>query len=94
VKRLARAKKAGLAKARDYHPIEAPLNSPIGFITAFFAVVTGFALIWHIWWMAAAGVFGAFVTLLVFAFRDVEEFEIPAEMIAQFDRTHPQEVAL
>ena len=27
----------------------------------FFAVVTGFALIWHIWWMAALGLLGAFV---------------------------------
>ena len=39
-------------------------------------VVTGFALIWHIWWMAVLGLFGAFVTLLVFAFRDEEEIEI------------------
>jgi cytochrome o ubiquinol oxidase subunit 1 len=71
-----------------------PKNSETGFVTAFFAVVTGFALIWHIWWMAALGVFGAFVTLLVFAFREHEEFEIPAEKLAQFDRRHPVEVAL
>ena len=63
-----------------------PQNSATGFITAFFAVVTGFALIWHIWWMAALGLVGAFVTLLVFAFRDVEEVEVPARQIAQLDR--------
>jgi cytochrome o ubiquinol oxidase subunit 1 len=63
-----------------------PENSSTGFITAFFAVVTGFALIWHIWWMAILGVFGAFVTLLVFAFRDSDEFEVPAATIAEFDR--------
>ena len=33
-------------------PMEMPRNSPIGFVIAFFASVTGFALIWHIWWMA------------------------------------------
>jgi cytochrome o ubiquinol oxidase subunit 1 len=71
-----------------------PKNSPTGFITAFFAVVTGFALIWHIWWMAALGVFGAFVTLVVFAFRDEDEVEIPAEQIARFDRAHPVEAAV
>ena len=43
------------APAREYEPIEMPKNSAIGFVTAFFAVVTGFALIWHIWWMAALG---------------------------------------
>jgi cytochrome o ubiquinol oxidase subunit 1 len=94
MKKLARAKKDEPAKARDYRPIEVPLNSPIGFVTAFFAVVTGFALIWHIWWMAALGALGAFATLLIFAFRNEEEFEVSAETIAQFDRTHPQEVAL
>jgi cytochrome o ubiquinol oxidase subunit 1 len=94
VKKLALAKKVEPMKARNYQPIEVPLNSPIGFVTAFFAVVTGFALIWHIWWMAALGALGALATLLVFAFRNEEEFEVSAETIAQFDRTHPQEVAL
>jgi cytochrome o ubiquinol oxidase subunit 1 len=70
-----------------------PKNTATGFVTAFFAVVTGFALIWHIWWMAALGVLGAFVTFLVFAFREEEEIEIPAETIARFDRAHPAEVA-
>jgi cytochrome o ubiquinol oxidase subunit 1 len=88
------AKQEQPAQSRDYKPIEMPKNSPTGFITAFFAVVTGFALIWHIWWMAALGVLGAFVTLVVFAFRDEDEVEIPAEQIAQFDRAHPVEVAV
>jgi cytochrome o ubiquinol oxidase subunit 1 len=79
--------------APEYQPIEMPKNSPTGFVTAFFAVVTGFALIWHIWWMAGLGAFGAFVTILIFAFRDEEEIEIPAEELAQFDRGHQAEVA-
>ena len=41
--------------AREYQPIEVPKNSAIGFVTAYFAVVIGFALIWHIWWMAGTG---------------------------------------
>ena len=82
------------AQAREYQPIEMPKNSATGFVTAFFAVVTGFALIWHIWWMAALGVLGAFVTILAFAFREQEEVEIPAQQIAQFDRAHPTEVVL
>jgi cytochrome o ubiquinol oxidase subunit 1 len=82
------------AQALEYEPIEVPKNSPVGFVTAFFAVVTGFALIWHIWWMVVAGLFGAFVTFLVFAFRDEEEVEIPAAEIASFDRRHQAEAAL
>jgi cytochrome o ubiquinol oxidase subunit 1 len=90
-KKLAPAIKAQPAQPRVYAPIEMPRNSGTGFVSAFFAVVTGFALIWHIWWLAALGGFGAFVTLLVFAFRDKEEFEIPPEQIARFYRDHPAE---
>jgi cytochrome o ubiquinol oxidase subunit 1 len=93
-KQRERAPQDRRAEAREYEPIEMPKNSPIGFVMAFFAVVTGFALIWHIWWMAGAGLLGAFVTLLVFAFRDEEEVEIPAAKIASFDRRHQTEAAL
>jgi cytochrome o ubiquinol oxidase subunit 1 len=69
-----------------------PKNSATGFVTAFFAVLTGFALIWHIWWMVGMGLLGAFVTILVFAFRDKEEIKISAEEIAQFYRAHHREL--
>ena len=74
---------------REYEPIETPKNSAIGFVNAFFAVVTGFALIWHIWWMVGLGLVGAFVTLLAFAFRNEEEVEIPAEQIARVRSSSP-----
>ena len=69
-----------------YHPIEMPRNSPTGIVTAFFATFTGFALIWDIWWLASACLFGAYVTFVVFAWRDVAEYEIPAEEVARVDR--------
>jgi cytochrome o ubiquinol oxidase subunit I len=92
-KRRARAKQGQPAKSGRYSPIEAPTNSATGFINAFFAVVIGFAMIWHIWWMAGLGVFGAFLTMLAFAFRDREEVDIPASRIAQFYRARPAEIA-
>ena len=81
-------------RTREYEPIEVPKNSAIGFANAFFAVITGFALIWHIWWMAILGVLGAFAAFLAFAFRGEDEIEIPARRLAQFDRIHPAEVTL
>jgi cytochrome o ubiquinol oxidase subunit 1 len=79
--------------ARAYQPIEVPRNSAVGFITAFFAVLIGFALIWHIWWLAILGLLGAFVTLVAFAFRDAEETEISADEIARFERHARTEAA-
>ncbi|WP_257169154.1 cytochrome o ubiquinol oxidase subunit I [Bradyrhizobium sp. SRS-191] len=73
-------------REKDYQDIELPRNSPTGFVCAFFATVTGFALIWHIWWMVALGAIGAFATFVVFAWRDHDEYVIPAAEVARIDR--------
>jgi cytochrome o ubiquinol oxidase subunit 1 len=84
-----------LAKRQDlehsgprYQDIEMPRNSPTGFVCAFFASVMGFALIWHIWWMVAVGAIGAFATFVVFAWRDHDEYIIPAAEVARIDRAN------
>ena len=73
---------------RHYQDIEMPRNSPTGFVCAFFATVMGFALIWHIWWMVAAGFIGAVATFVVFAWRDHDEYIIPAAEVARIDRAN------
>jgi len=69
-----------------YEPIEMPRNSPTGFITAFFCTMTGFALIWHIWWMVVLGIVAAYAVFVWFAWRDAVEYSIPAEEVARYDR--------
>ncbi len=69
-----------------YKPIEMPRNSPTGFVTAFFATLTGFALIWHIWWLAGVGLVAAYGVFVWYAWRDEVEYEIPAEEVARIDR--------
>ncbi|WP_165492793.1 cytochrome o ubiquinol oxidase subunit I [Lichenihabitans psoromatis] len=69
----------------DYEPIEVPRNSPTGIVCAFFATLIGFAMIWHIWWLAIVGLVGAYATFVVFAWRDRTEYEIPAETVARID---------
>jgi cytochrome o ubiquinol oxidase subunit 1 len=75
-----------LAAEPDYEPIEMPRNSPTGVISAFFATVTGFAFIWHIWWLAGVGIAAAYAVFVWFAWRDVEEYEIPAAEVAAAER--------
>jgi cytochrome o ubiquinol oxidase subunit 1 len=71
-----------------YEAIEMPRNSPTGFICAFFATIMGFSLIWHIWWLVAAGAAGAFATFVVFAWRDEVEYVISAEDVERVDRAN------
>ena len=87
-----RAKQRDLEKNEPhYEDIEMPRNSPTGFVCAFFATVMGFALIWHIWWMVALGFIGAFATFVVFAWRDHDEYVIPAAEVARIDRANMAE---
>ncbi|MDD5462508.1 MAG: cytochrome o ubiquinol oxidase subunit I [Methylococcales bacterium] len=72
----------------QYEPIDMPRNNPTGFVTAFFAVIIGFAMIWHIWWLAVLGLAGAYATFVVFAWRDVAETEISADEVARIDRAN------
>ena len=53
-----------------YEPIEMPRNSPTGFITAFFAVIMGFSLIWQIWWLAILGFLAVAITVLIAGWSD------------------------
>jgi cytochrome o ubiquinol oxidase subunit I len=78
----------GDSEEPHYQPIEMPRNSPTGFITAFFAVVSGFSLIWHIWWLFILGLLGAYATFVVFAWRDSSELKIPVKEVARIDRAN------
>ncbi len=84
-------KQKKLSKEPVYTDIELPRNTPTGFICAFFATLLGFALIWHIWWMAALSALGAYATFVVFAWRDRVEYVIPADVVARLDRTNRSE---
>jgi cytochrome o ubiquinol oxidase subunit 1 len=61
-----------------YEAIEMPRNSPAGFITAFFATVLGFSLIWHIWWLA--------ILNFLAGWSIDREDEISAAEVAQMER--------
>jgi cytochrome o ubiquinol oxidase subunit I len=87
-KQKLRARQGEKTDEPHYEAIEMPRNSPTGFVCAFFATVMGFALIWHIWWMVIAGFVGAFATFVVFAWRDHDEYDIPADEVARLDRAN------
>jgi cytochrome o ubiquinol oxidase subunit 1 len=88
IKQQARATHDLVSPEPQYAAIEMPRNSATGFVTAVFAVATGFALIWQIWWLVVLGLLGAYATFVVFAWRDVHETEIPTEEVARIDRAN------
>jgi cytochrome o ubiquinol oxidase subunit I len=79
---------------KQYDSIEMPSNSANGFVTAFFAVITGFAMIWHIWGMAIVGLACAVLTLLAFGWIERVDHEISGEELATAERARAQKAGL
>jgi len=57
-------------------PLSVPRPSAVGVVIAFFAVIAGFALVWHIAWLALLGLGGVVVTGLAHAWRTENEIEV------------------
>ncbi|MBS0541858.1 MAG: cytochrome o ubiquinol oxidase subunit I, partial [Proteobacteria bacterium] len=77
-------KRAGLtannAAQDDWQAIALPRRTSVGVVLAFFATVMGFALVWHIWWLAVAGLIGLAATGVAHAWRTEHEEEIAADV--------------
>ena len=80
-------KRRGLSPGEPaYEAIEMPRNSPTAFVTAFFAVITGFSLIWQIWWLVILGLLAILLIVLVFGWSENRQHEITAGEMAQLER--------
>jgi len=69
----------------EFAPIHMPRNTPAGLLIGGFGLVFGFAMVWHIWWMAAFGALAMFATLLARVFDDDPDFEVPALAVAEIE---------
>ena len=88
-------KEKGIAYQRPakYHDIHMPKNTPAGFVIGVFAFVFGFAMIWHIWWLALAGALGMLVTLIVRSANDDVDYYVPAAEVERIENEHHRQLA-
>jgi len=81
-------KQAGRAwhQPARYEDIHMPRNTAAGFIVSVFGFLLCFALVWHMWLIAAVGLAGAIATFLVRAYdRDVDYY-VPAAEVERIER--------
>jgi cytochrome o ubiquinol oxidase subunit I len=64
-----------------YADIHMPSNTSAGLFSGFFALVLGFAGIWHIWWLMIAGFVGILATIIGYSFQKNEGYYIPAAKV-------------
>ncbi|MFP6560562.1 cytochrome o ubiquinol oxidase subunit I [Paraburkholderia sp. B3] len=64
-----------------YADIHMPSNTSAGVFSGFFALVLGFAGIWHIWWLMIVGFVGILATIIGYSFQKNEGYYIPAAKV-------------
>ena len=75
----------GDVKERQYEDIVLPKNTSIGIFIAGCAFVFGFAIIWHIWWLALLMIPAFIVCLIIRANDDNTEIAIPASEVKKLE---------
>ncbi len=75
-------KKRGYARPLDgFRPIHMPSNTGTGIILAGISVALGFAMVWHIWWLAAVSFIALLVVAIGHTFNYNRDFHIPVEEV-------------
>jgi cytochrome o ubiquinol oxidase subunit I len=69
-----------------YSDIWMPKNTGAGFYLGGLSFILGFALIWHIFWMAALALVGMIGIVIARSFDDDTEYKIPAAEVARIER--------
>lgn len=80
-------KEKGTAYKRPetYSDIHMPKNVPYGVWIGIASFFLGFGLIWYMWWLAALGLLGCIVTVIVAASKDDNEYIIPAAEVKKIE---------
>ncbi|KIP19762.1 cytochrome o ubiquinol oxidase, subunit I [Burkholderia sp. MSHR3999] len=80
-----KARGEGQGKRAAYRDIHMPSNTSAGLFVGVFSLALGFALVWHIWWLAIAGLAGIVATLVIYSSRNNDGYFIPASTVRRIE---------
>jgi cytochrome o ubiquinol oxidase subunit 1 len=69
----------------DYEDIYLPKNTGFGLYIAACSLAGGFAIVWHIWWLAVIGLLALVICIIVRTNARNTEYCIPAEEVARLE---------
>ena len=68
-------------------------NKILPYTIAGFALVMGFALVWHIWWLAVLSFAAMIVGAIVHTFNYKRDFDIPAATVTAVEEARTRQLA-
>ncbi|WP_426398493.1 cytochrome o ubiquinol oxidase subunit I [Ralstonia sp. R-29] len=76
-----------------FKPIHMPKGTAAGIVLAGLSTVCGFALIWHIWWLAIVSFAATILSAIVHTFNYKRDYYIPAEDVVRTETLRTQLMA-
>ncbi len=84
-------KKNGYVRPKKgFVDIHMPKNTAAGFIISALSAVVGFALIWHIWWLAAGGFTAMMAAIIIHTFNYKRDYYISAAEVDKQETARTQ----
>lgn len=75
-------------KPAQYQPIHMPKNTPAGVLISASLTVFCFAMIWHIWWLAAVGFVSAIAVFIKRCYTSDVDYYVQVDEIEQIESAH------
>lgn len=72
----------------EYQDIHMPNNTVVAPIIGAISIVFGFAMVWHIWWLAGITALGILVSFICRVFNDNTDYVVPAEEVREIELKH------
>ena len=72
--------------AARYENILMPKNTGAGLVIAGFVFLTGFGIVWHMWWLAGLGLLGAIISIVIRGFSEDTEYVLTAAEIERQEK--------
>ena len=78
---------------KGFEDLHMPSNTGAGFVISMIAMVLGFALIWHVWWLAIVSFIGVVVSSIIHTFNYNRDYYIPAAEVQATEDARTEQLA-
>ncbi|MGR6429883.1 cytochrome o ubiquinol oxidase subunit I [Rhizobium sp. PAMB 3174] len=87
-------KRHGYTRPQEgFIPIHMPKNTPTGIILGGLSIAFGFAMVWHIWWLAVVSFVAILGVTIVHTFNYKRDYYIPAEDVVRVEAERTRKLA-
>ena len=76
-----------------FRDIHMPKNTAAGLVLAGLSLIGGFAMIWHIWWLAIAAFLGIVMAAIAHSFNLDRDYVIPAATVTQVEEARTRHLS-